>query len=484
MAKSYTPRSKMPALITYIVAVVFLILGLTLPLGIASFTGGGIDFGKMPFMQLTGALASFGLFAGGSLPFGTNLAPVFSFPVNAWGYNLNIGAALLLLYALITVFAVILLIPACIVKKKSAAARKIAVVMELLALVVLLPLCALAFTNAAAEWNITVFAAFVITALMLIVQSIIYFGKSGVIKTVTFIVSALTVAFAIANVADNLPFLKSPINSLIELITGNRPFETAAGLYSLGDTVFFGSTLIKAALISPSSLAWNVSAAIVNYIALSLSVLVCLNLLLDMLGLGKRTNKFMLVCNNIRYIVQFILIIALYIAVFASLGNFGLCLYILTLFSLVQFIIAIARYCRYKKAAARAEEHDEDADLADSDEDYAFGAEADAAPAKTATPSATGAVVETRDLVYNVNTIYNGPSDNFIRKLTNEEKVEFARVFLERSTGNLTMIPDYIVGGENSKFFSSVFIYLSHVRSAVTDGLMNKLYEEVAKQSY
>ncbi|MCD8307175.1 MAG: hypothetical protein LUD51_02975, partial [Clostridia bacterium] len=79
---------------------------------------------------------------------------------------------------------------------------------------------------------------------------------------------------------------------------------------------------------------------------------------------------------------------------------------------------------------------------------------------------------------YNVHALYSGPSDNFIKKLSNDEKVEFARVFLERLDAPLTVIPEYKVGGDNTKFFSNVIIYYARVRDMISDGLMNKLYEE------
>lgn len=478
MAKSHKSRGKMPALITYAVAVVFLVFGLTVPLQIGSFTGGGVDFSKMPLMQFTGALTALGV---PGISFGSPLEPVFGFSPSLFGTSFNFGAVLLILYALVTVAAVIALIPVCVAKKKSRSVRKVVAVMELIALTALLPLCALAFAKPAAEWNISVFAAAAVTVIMLIVQSIVYFGKSGVIKTVTFLLSSVALFFGVANAADNLPFLSEPLNNFIYLIKGSRPFETTAGLYLLNGKVIFGSTLIRAVLTDPASLAWNVGAAIVNYMALSLSLLVCLNMFLNLLGLGKSTNRFTVNANVARYIIEFALLVAVYIALFATGGSFGFALYILTIIALAQLIIAFARYLRYKSVLKRAEDADEDADVADADEEYEFG---DAAPASgTRAPAANppGAVVETRDVVYNVNTIYNGPSDGFIRKLTNEEKVEFARVFLERSSGSLTMIPDYIVGGENSKFFSSIFIYLASVRNIVTDGLMNKLYEEAVR---
>lgn len=478
MAKSYRPRGRMPALITYIIAVVFLLLGLTLPIGVQTFTGGDVPFGEMPLLQLTGALKSLGVIK--NIPFGSELTPAFSFNLTISGFKLNIGAALLILYALVSLVALFMIIPMCVAKKKNSTPRKVAAVTECVALGVLLPLCAMAFTRAASEWNLMLFAAFGVTGLMLIVQSIVYFRKSGVIKTVTLVISAIAVFFTVANAADNLPFLRGPINNLVSMLQRSRPFETTAGLYKLNDKVFFGSTVLKEALISPSSLAWNIAAGITNYTAFALSALVCLNLLLNALGLGKRTNMFMLAANGIRYILELILIMVLFIAVFAAGGSFGLGLYILTVLSIAQLVIAVVRFLRYRRTAAVSEEEDEDADEADPAEDYAFEGEKTESKEGEKAPE-KAAAVETRDVVYNMNTIYNGPSDDFIKKLTNEEKVEFARVFLEKSTANLTMLPDYVVGGDNAKFFSSIFIYLAHVRSVITDGLMNKLYDEVVR---
>lgn len=478
MAKSNVTHGKTPALITYIVAVVFLILGLTVPIKAALFTGGGVDFGSMPLLQFTGALKALGAIKG-ALPFGSELSPAFSFGVNLFGFTLDIGAIFLLLYIFITVLAAVMLLPLCAAKKNSPKPRKLIAVLESIAVAVLLPLCAISLTAAYAEWNFAVFAALGITALMLIILSIVYFRGSGVIKTITLILSAIAVLFALVNVAEHIPALGGPINGLIALLSGGRPFKTSAGLYSLNDTVYYGSTLVHTAFSSPSSLAGNLNAALVNYVALVLTVLVCLNLIVNIFVLGKSTSSFSVTANLIRYIFELLLLSTLWISVFVTLGNYGLGLYLLTLIAVVQFIIAISRFIRYKRAEELerlAEERDEDADEEDSDEDYAFDDEHAAAYPVPAEP-----VVETRNIVYNVNTIYNGPSDNFIKKLTNEEKVEFARVFLERNAANLSVLPDYVVGGDNSEFFTSVFIYLSRVRSVVTDGLMNKLYEEAVK---
>ena len=75
--------------------------------------------------------------------------------------------------------------------------------------------------------------------------------------------------------------------------------------------------------------------------------------------------------------------------------------------------------------------------------------------------------------------VYTGPTDSFINKLSNTEKTEFFNVFLERNVVSIPNIPQYIPGGKNEKFFSAVFIYFGKIRDYVSDGLLNKLYEQI-----
>ena len=88
-------------------------------------------------------------------------------------------------------------------------------------------------------------------------------------------------------------------------------------------------------------------------------------------------------------------------------------------------------------------------------------------------------VPETPERIYKVNTVYQGPTDEFMKKLTNNEKIEFSMIFIEKSKGDIGKVPDYIIGGDNKKFFSAVFIYLGRMRSIVSDGLLNKMYKEL-----
>jgi hypothetical protein len=81
--------------------------------------------------------------------------------------------------------------------------------------------------------------------------------------------------------------------------------------------------------------------------------------------------------------------------------------------------------------------------------------------------------------VYNVRAVYNGPTDKFMDTLTDEEKIEFHQVFIEKSKGTLPRIPDYVIGGNNSEFFPQVFIYLGKFRNILSSNLLAKIYKQL-----
>ena len=492
-------QSKIPAMITYIVAVLALLCGLLLPLDTKVFTGGGIDFKNMPVLQLTGAikalLANFGVTF--KLPFGAELSDSYSRVISFFGlFELNLGAILLILYAFVTLIAVILLIFVCAMKIKSARPRKIAMSAESLALAVLLLMVLLELSKYSGEWNLSVYIPFGIILLMLILQSLIYFKGSGFIKTVGFILSAVAVLIGIFNVYLIIPQLASPAESIIKSMQSKKPFETVGSLFSLNRNIYHGGSLIQLLFTDYKLFLEFVTGEqirlVVHIIVMVLAFTILLDLFLTMFGIGKRTKKSMLIANLLRYLFEIILIGAIFGSVFGLGGNYGLCLYVLTCIVLIQLIITIARLAHFKRV--RAKNKDKKANKtetakapqtkAPSSATSVTASEetaAAAAPATTATyvaPAKKTEVIQ-KNIVYNVNTVYNGPTDNFIRKLSNEEKVEFAKVFLERKSGNLANIPQYVVGGDNTIFFKSIFIYLSRVRSLVSDNLMNKLYEEV-----
>ena len=470
MAKSKNSRGAF-FIVTYLITVIVLISGLLLPI-----TVNGVNFNLMPLMQLGGALATFGV----PLKLGIELTEVYSYPVSLFGTNFDLGAALLIFYALTAVLALILFIPTVLVKKNTA--RKIIFSSELIALTALLPLSVLELLRNSGDWNLNIVVPFCFTLLIIIIQSAVHVRKPVIIKVVLFLLSAVAVLAAAINIAAIFPALATPLQTIANALNGPGPFNTGIGLYVIDGKDVYGSTLFGSVFANDLTFGsgGNLGIIIAGWLGFAAVAIVCINLFFDMLGIVKTTNGFMLVCNLIRYILELLLIAALAAILPFITGSYGVMLYLLAAIAILQFIIQIIRAAKYKKQLAMIEAdeaEDEDADIPDSDEEYAF----DPVPTEVAVAAVpcSEPVIETRNVVYKVNNIYNGPTDDFIRKLSDDQKIEFARLFLEKHTGDIAGIPDYVVGGDNSRFFSMLFIYFSRVRDLVTDGLMNKFYEEV-----
>ena len=182
-------------------------------------------------------------------------------------------------------------------------------------------------------------------------------------------------------------------------------------------------------------------------------------------------TKPMIMINLVRYTTELILIAALFGFTFWFMGNFGLYLYLLTAVALLQLIVALARYIGYREVIeVIIEEGDEEFDeVAEAASEEQFEPEFSPTETVIAPPAPVPVTADAE---------YNGPTDAFIEKLSAEQKTEFSKLFLEHGSGDLEGIPDYTVGGDNTKFFSSIFIYLARVRDHISDGLMDKFYEE------
>lgn len=501
MANTYQKSHKAAALFTYAITLICLLAGWFLPL-----VGTGFEVENMLALQLPDVLnKTFRLQLDMGNPF------LYSYPIELFGVTpeFDLGAWIVLLYALVTVIGLICLIPAIAGSNEKRTSMNVAFVIEALAafvlgILILMQIQMLWAANANDialpwSWNLTI--AFGGALLMMIIQRMVCSGGSGVIKTVLFLLSSAAVLFAVFPVQYVITSLADPLSKLAgdNLVVGIYGLDGASGSLISQVTSFFHYNYF--ADIFPM-IAGGKSQAMAIF-TLILGLIVLINFMLDMLGIAKRTNKFMLVCNQIRYVIELLALIGVIIMVFVAGYTFGLMLILLAILAVIQYIINLVRLIKYSKAKALAASEAVNDDYPYYDELEDEGATANAAvaeplpeattttpepqsdsyvaaalPAPAATVTEPTTVVETRNVIYNVQTIYNGPSDSFINKLTNNEKIEFAKVFLERSQGNLSVIPDYKVGGENSKFFSCVIIYYSRVRDLVSDGLMNKLYQE------
>ncbi|MDE6505436.1 MAG: hypothetical protein K2L42_06165 [Clostridia bacterium] len=508
--------NKIVALITYVIALAALILGLFLPFGnligktgteamLAMQLPAAIDSLLNPFVQLNLA--------------GTWGTPQFGYTFNilaGWfgegAVGIDLGAIAVLLYALITVCGIFALIPAIIntvsKKAKKNVALSAASFIEVFALIPLTILVAIQLTFAPVialgeisgmQWSWALLAAFGGTLLVLVIQSVIYRKHgSGVVKFILALLSGLSLFVAVFDITVFIPALSDTLGSFglgLNLFTDMPALTPVLGLIMGQLTWASDSALWATAYIG----------------AMALGLLLFINFMLDVMGLGKKTNRLMLAANVIRYALEVIAaILVIVIVIFIEGVDIGLYSIVIAALAAVALIINIIRLVVYKphraKASAKvaeggaAEETEtkkqkkqrekEERKAQKEAEKAAKEASKNAVVAEeaaTAEPAAASAPAEpvsvySEDSEGNVvykPIIYDGPSDDFIKLLTNEQKLEFSRVFLERSGNPLSCIPQYNVGGKNDKFFSSVFIYYGKVRDLVSDGLMNEIYKQV-----
>lgn len=513
-------NKKVVALVTYAIALICLILGLVLPLGNSTAASGA---GSIMVVQLPRAL---GILL--HKDWGANNAFTYSYPISFFGTkSFDLGVILVLLYALFTAMGVIALIPALISKKGNTAIRAASFI-EALALI---PVTALAIIHLEAKvgfaleqaltfkWCYALLIAFGGTLLILIIQSLIFKKGSGLFKFIILLLSAVAV------------LTMFPIGTLIPKLSTAFGGKLAVGLYS--DQGGEGLSYILLAFnYNPFKLelftALDAKNKVMFIATLVLSFLVFINFTLDLIGLAKKTNKAMLVANLIRYALEVICVIVVIVMAFVikdySAKLIAYVLAVVVVLALIINIIRLVIFNKKKKKAARKAKQQQQAQAevtaytspaatevnepenkkvdkkaekkaakqAAKDAKVAEKAaardakEAEAAAKKAEKEEAAKAAAfaplsdrkQKEESVYTVEKLYDGPVDDFIKKLSNAEKIEFAQVFLERSKVALNNVPDYVVGGNNTKFFSQVFIYYGRVRDYVSDGLMNRLYEE------
>ncbi len=513
--KMKTGPNKIAALITYVIALIGLLLGLFLP-----FAGTEMKVEAMLGLQLPAAINAIY-----PLEFLKDIAGNYpltlSAPLAKWGeFTLDLSAILLVLYGLITLAGLFALIPAIVnaASKKSTknVALSAASFIEVCAAAVLATLLLTQLSGGVKKMTCyTLMGAFGGVFLMLVVQALIYKKGSGFIKIVLALLSSVAVIAGVFNLVEIIPQLGDLLAPLKQdwLAIGFVGGETA-----IGDSAIFAiDVFILTTFSGTFALPEGAAEATLYLTTVIAGLLALINCVLDIMGLGKKTNKAMLICNVVRYSLEFAAIICVLVCAIvietATMGLFLLALLALALIALVINIIRLACYIKAKKRAkATVTSESEDGEVKESKKERkqrekeeraaakaaaaeqakaekeaakaAKAAKTDEEPAadaasETAATAPTAVYVEDGkgNIVYTP-VIYNGPMDDFIRTLNNEQRLEFSRIFLERQAGALTCIPNYNVGGKNDKFFSSVFIYYGRVRDLISDGLMNEIYKQ------
>ena len=512
--KDSTKRpNKVVALVTYIIALIALLLGLFLPWGPYNNLSGTDAIwafqlpqalkAAIPVEALANLIGDAGSAFTYSLPITLNgLIP--SSELMPLGYDL--GALFTVLYALVVLAGLIALIPAIVStaskKSKTNVALNAASFIEVVAFLftsffVLVQLSN--FTQGYGElevyqWSWPLLGAFGGTFVMMVIQSLVYKKGSGVFKFILLVLSTLALMLVVYDVGKVIPPLDEPLNALI----GKTEGLFDGKLYNLDGVSMIGIAPVlmlfcypEGANLTTALNAMDAAQKTLFLCTLILALLAIINFLLDAMGLCKTTKRYMLVSNIIRYVLEFVaagLVIALpFFIEGATTGLMSIVIAVLALVALILNIIRLVRFDKKNKKAKKAKKTvvaGTGAVVTGTARGYASTEEVPAAATEDKpyvyTPPVYAAKEEKKaddqPEVYSP-VIYNGPSDDFINTLSNDQKIEFSRVFLERQNGNLEFIPEYVVSGKNNKFFNNVFIYFARLRSIVSNGLLNKMYE-------
>lgn len=583
MGTSENKTKKLICLVTYAVAVLFLLLGFFLPL----FNGKGILALQLPnvFRSLANKTAT-----DLGKPFELNYLVHFM----GKGKYFDFMAFDILLYTVVTFVSLIMFIPIGLTfKKQTKIGVIIAYAVEIAAALVLSLYLVmglgilesnflLGMISAKISANMLIALCGVLA--MLVIQCLVNKKLTGGVKLVLFLLSAFAFLclfdfWISGKIGDKYWEFTYKKLKCDPLLLGLSDESTLSGHDLL--TVFFTMTIKDIFRLFPA--AKEKAAVCLGFIV---ALIVLVNFFIDIIGLATNAKRKGLYFNVARYLLEILAVVALFItaAVCKYMPAFLLCLVLIVAF--IQLVISVVRlvleFMKSKKTAdepipveayfdtpapdtaaepaqAQAEpatnepannvpfyaenynaspypyppavysapEEPEEDLLADDEEDDSepeqpvqpvqpareeqpytlrdFKPAEEYKPAPTVEPlpdyfkpyqtqqqqRPTPAEIPTHnvyqpytpnlpdDRAYDLNNAYQGPTDEFMRKLNNNEKKEFTAIFIEKSKGDIGKVPDYVIGGDNKKFFSAVFIYLGRMRSIVSDGLLNKMYKEL-----
>ncbi|MDE7379810.1 MAG: hypothetical protein K2N14_02040 [Clostridia bacterium] len=296
------------------------------------------------------------------------------------------------LYTVSCVFALLMFIPVCLGSKKGNASANSALAAEVLALIVTVAYIAVNTYNivksveniSEAKWvdyNFLIPAGGVL--LMAIVQSIVAKGGIGVSKTIAVLLSGVGV-MALLDAVMFIPALEAPLAKLgtlikcedVGFISGLSTSIFKKGIGIEGISALIGIKTNYEIIFAPGA---NPMTIIVYVLVIAVSLLTCLNFVVDILGLGTgQKYKHRKPCRNaasntfalVRYIITFLLTAAIIaLTFFDAEVTSGLYLYILAAVLFINIINAAARTgaanARYKKGNVAPAENNNNIVLSD-----------------------------------------------------------------------------------------------------------------------
>lgn len=457
------------------------------------------------------------------------------------GVDIQFPALMVMLLLVITVLALIFIIPVAVGKKDKKTSIICAYIIEgaaLFALGILFVLSAwdtnLQTTSKGYLNFICLFAALVV---IVCIQSIVEKKSYGAVKVFLFLFSAAAFMFAMF-----------ALDNMITTILGS---ENSSGWHDMLDNLNLSGALVSGLsgftilqglveTVRAGGSIWvegaSVTSNLVQVCVIALFIILALNLVIDLIGVisGNKTDangvikphkggKIFAIVRH--FIALAILVIILVCAYVDELLIPGICLYGAILFVLINLIINIARLLRVPSQKRRAatqekenisltsegitDEEEEQTDLIGDEMPvapypvYADGelispvaepVEESEEPTTTTgeqlaissipaydEPESITEEAPQEPAVYTpAPVLYKGPTDEFMDTLTTEEKIEFSKVFIDKTKGELpAKMPEYEIGGSNDDFFPAVFINLGRFRAMLSSGLLRKIYKHL-----
>lgn len=447
-----TQKTKFAALITYVIVLICMIASFFIPV----FDGNTMLIKELP--------AALGIITGRSF----NLPSFFvSFGLTSYytvfSARFNLAAWAVVIYAAVTILAVIAFIITAVMKKTSSAAVGIIYTFEIFTVISLLlfafdRLTYLAMygfdaykTSGQTGWILL--AVLGVIWLVYTVQSIRYKGGAGFAKSLLFL---LSVAALLCLFLSEVAFSGGWVITVADWIKASHYFIGNYAAYSLvinaSNTIHMGAVYIAAFVTA---------------------VLVMLNLLIDSISIAARSNIASKTFNIIRYGVEFIAAIVTAIIGAVKGVTPGIYLYFIMLIGLLQIVVSTIRMF----TRATFEQSVEYGNTVEDEENEL------SAPAEESEPAIADGYYEAPDTtpvpppVYTRSYAYQ--DDSFLNSLTSSERAEFYAIFIDKRRGNFYFLPEYEIGGENKEFFQSLFIYLGKIMGSISDGLMNKIYHRL-----
>jgi hypothetical protein len=385
--------------------------------------------------------------------------------------------------------------------------------------------------------NDGVLIAFAGTLLMVIYQCVRSKPDLGGYKVLMFILSFVA-ALQLFDVTLLFPLLKSPLALLAKSINSKLGFIGG----QIGYTYFAEYVLDWNALQAAFKIT-DVKQQVFCLANIGAATMVLFNLLIDTIGLatGKYYSRKGRVKHNIlsklfgfvRYTLEFVCVLVSIIMIFIMKNIVGLYLYVLVILSLLHFMAGLLRLTEKvrnkKKVKEVAEEEAEVVEeprqttaVADEnfDDEYKGEAQPEEQPTSVyydgytegeegeddadepltrrerralkrqaradekAARQAEKEAMRTGAYTYDQGEEeqpYDGPTDSFIETLDNSEKYEFKDLFIDMNKGHIAGLPDYKVGGDNTKFFATIFAYLGTLKRIASDDLLGKFYQKATE---